>query len=76
MGNGIKSGSGGFGDERLWLSCLVGLGGGAVIAYLGMPSYFDGGLWMGALGYGVFIIGGGVLGLIVGSVLLRPDAGH
>ena len=74
MGYGIKSDSGGFGDQRFWLSCVVGLGGGAVIAYLGLPSYFKDGLLMGVVGYGVFMIGGAVLGSIVGSLLLRPDA--
>jgi len=53
---------------------VVGLGGGAVIAYLGLPSYFSGSLWMGVLGYGVFMIAGAVLGSIVGGLLLRPDA--
>lgn len=77
MSYGVKSGSGGFNDQRLWLSVVVGLGAGAVIAYLGLPSYFsDGGTGMMALGYGVFMIGGAVLGSIVGSLLLRPDAGH
>jgi len=74
VAHGIKSGSGGLGDQRLWLSIVVGLGGGAVIAYLGLPSYFNSGLWMGVLGYGAFMIGGAVLGSIVGSLLLRPDA--
>jgi hypothetical protein len=53
----------------------LGIGAGAVIAYLGLPSYFsNGGFSMEAFGYGVFMIGGLVLGLIVGSLMLRPDA--
>jgi hypothetical protein len=73
---GVNSGSGGFSDQRFWLSVVLGLGAGAVIAYLGLPSYFNDGIGMSVVGYGVFMIGGGVLGSIVGSLLLRPDAGH
>jgi hypothetical protein len=77
MSYGVKSGSGGFNDQRFWLSVGLGLGAGAVIAYLGLPSYFsDGGTGMMSLGYAIFMIGGAVLGSIVGSLLLRPDAGH
>ena len=73
----MASNSGGLADGRLWTSVAVGLGGGAVIAYmLGLPSYFSGTLGMEALGYAVFILAGGVLGMIVGNLLLRPDAGH
>ena len=75
MRQGIKSGSGGFGDGNLWLYGGLGLGGGAAIAYLGLPSYFSDGLLMGAIGFGVFMIAGAVLGMIIGSLLLRPDAG-
>lgn len=69
------SGSGGLADGNLWFSGAVGAASGAVIAYLlGLPSFFSGSLGMEALGYGVFVLAGLVLGLIVGSLLLRPDA--
>ena len=74
MGTGIGSNSGGFGDGRLWLSAVLGIGGGAIVAYLGLPSYFSDGLWMGTLGFGVFMIVGAVIGLALGGLVLRPDA--
>ena len=62
-------------DGRLWLSACLGLGAGAAMAYMvGLPSYFSGSFGMEAFGYGVFMLGGGILGLIVGSLMLRPDA--
>jgi hypothetical protein len=76
VAHGVKSGSGGFGDGQLWISVVVGLGLGGLIAFLGLPSYFNSGLWMEVLGYSIFVLGGGLLGMIVGSLLLRPDAGH
>ena len=76
MAHGMKPGSGGFSDNRLWLSVGVGVAAGAGIAYQWPLSYFSGGFLMSALGYVVFMIGGAVLGMIVGSLLLRPDAGH
>jgi hypothetical protein len=74
----MASGSGGMADGRLWSSGGLGFGAGAAIAYLvGLPSYFsNGGLPMEAFGYGVFMIAGGILGLIIGSLMLRPDATH
>ena len=73
----IKSGSGSFGDGHFWLSGGLGVGVGAGLAFMGLlPSYFSGDLTMAAFGYGVFMICGGILGLIIGSLLLRPDAGH
>jgi hypothetical protein len=68
------SGSGGLSDGRLWFSACLGLGAGAVIAYLGLPSYFSGSFGMEAFGYGVFMLAGAVLGLIIGGLMLRPDA--
>ena len=74
MINPTRVGSGGLGDGRFWLSALVGLGAGAVIAYLGLPNYFSGSFGMGTLGYGVFMGAGAALGMVVGALLLRPDA--
>ena len=76
MKPGVNSGSGGLRDGNLWLSGGLGLGGGAAIAYLGLPSYFSAGFGMQAVGFGVFMIAGAVIGLVIGSLLLRPDAGH
>jgi hypothetical protein len=61
-------------DGRFWLSAIMGAGAGAVIAYLGLPSYFSGGSGMMALGYGAFMIAGLVLGMVIGGLILRPDA--
>ena len=76
MSNGIKPGSGGLRDDRLWLSVGVGGAAGAVIAFLGLPNYFSGGVGMVALGYGVFVLAGVLFGMLVGALLLRPDANN
>jgi hypothetical protein len=69
------SGSGGLADGNLWFSGGVGAAIGGVSAYLlGLPSFFSGSIGMEVLGYGVFVLAGLILGLIVGSLLLRPDA--
>jgi hypothetical protein len=48
---------------------------GAAIALLWRPEFFSGSLWLGTLGFCLFMGVGAVLGRLVGGLLFRPSSG-
>ena len=74
MGNGERSSPGGRSDWPVKLAGMAGAGVGGAIALLWRPDFFSG-LWLGLIGFCLFIVVGGVLGRFVGGLLFRTSGG-
>jgi hypothetical protein len=53
---------------------MIGAAAGGAIALLWRPEFFHG-LWLGTIGFVLFLVVGGVVGRLVGGLLLRRRVG-